>query len=83
MVKTLTIVIIAGIILFLVISEVSITAKPFRISLPSWLLGVGIILMLIGAFFVYLNGMRKGKELGQKETIEMLKEYVDEVEDKK
>lgn len=83
MVKTLTIVIIAGIMLFLVTSEVSITAKPFRISLPSWPLGVGIILMLIGAFFVYLNGMRKGNELGQKETIEMLKEYVDEVEDKK
>lgn len=83
MIKTLTIVIIAGIILFLVISEVSITAKPFRISLPSWSLGVGIILMLIGAFFVYLNGMRKGKELGQKKTIEMLKENAEEVEDKK
>lgn len=83
MVKTLTIVIIAGIILFLVISEVSITAKPFRISLPSCPLGVGIILMLIGVFFVYLNGMRKGKELGQKETIEMLKEYTEEVENKK
>lgn len=83
MVKTLTIVVIAGIMLFLVISEVSITAKPFRISLPSWHLGVGIILMLIGAFFVYLNGMRKGKELAQKETIEMLKEYTEEVENKK
>lgn len=83
MVKILTIVIIAGIILFLVISEVSITAKPFRISLPSWPLGVGIILMIIGAFFVYLNGMRKGKELAQKETIEMLKEYTEKVENKK
>lgn len=83
MVKTLTIVIIAGIMLFLVISEVSITAKPFRISLPNWTLGVGIILMLIGAFFVYLNGMRKGMKLCQKETIEMLKEYSEEVEDKK
>lgn len=62
MVKILTIVIIAGIILFLVISEVSITAKPFRISLPNWPLGVGIILMLIGVFlrcsFIRLGSIR-------------------------
>lgn len=66
------------IVSFLLISEVSLSLKPFSIQLPYWHRGLGLFLVAIG-FLVYnigeqtkgyIDGLREGSEI----TIEALKE---------
>lgn len=83
MVKSLIIVIVLGIILFLVLSKVSITANPFKISLPNWPLGLGFILISIGMFLIYFNGIRVGRVQGANAIIYMLKEKVEKTNEDK
>lgn len=83
MVKSLIIVIVSGIILFLMLSKVSITVNPFRISLPNWPLGLGVILISIGMFLIYFNGIRVGREQGENAIIYMLKEKVEKIDEDK
>lgn len=83
MVKSLIIVIVSGIILFLVLSKVSITANPFKISLPNWPLGLGVILISIGMFLIFFNGMIVGRKNAFKMIIDMPKEKVEKINEDK
>lgn len=83
MVKSLIIVIVSGIILFLMLSKVSITVNPFRISLPNWPLGLGVILISIGMFLIYFNGIRVGRVQGENAIIYMLKKKVEKINEDK
>lgn len=83
MVKSLIIVIVSGIILFLMLSKVSITVNPFKISLPNWPLGLGVILIFIGMFLIYFNGIRVGRVQGANAIIYMLKEKVEKTNEDK
>lgn len=83
MVKSLIIVIVSGIILFLVLSKASITVNPFRISLPNWIFGLGVILISIGMFLIYFNGLIVGREQGANMIIDMLKEKVEKIDEDK
>lgn len=83
MIKSLIIVIVSGIILFLVLSKASITVNPFRISLPNWPLGLGVIFISIGMFLIYFNGLIIGREQGANMIIDMLKEKVEKTNEDK
>lgn len=83
MVKSLIIVIVSGIILFLVLSKASITVNPFRISLTNWPLGLGVILISIGMFLIFFNGMIVGRKDAFKMIIDMPKEKVEKIDEDK
>lgn len=78
--KTLiTIIIVIG--LFLYISELSVSFRPFSVSLPYWYRGLGIFLVVVG-FLVYnvgerakgyADGLNSGYELTVKTIKEMAK----------
>lgn len=75
----MTILVVVG--LFLYISELSVSFKPFSISLPYWYRGLGIFLVVVG-FLVfnvgehakgYSEGLTEGYELTVKTLKEMAK----------
>lgn len=83
MTKSLIIAIIGFILLFLIFSGLEISFKPFKIELPHWRFAVGIVLMIIGSFFVYYEGVIKGQDRGMNKTIEFIEKGLNNMEDKK
>lgn len=60
------------IIALLWVGDLTITFKPFSISLPGWYKPVGIILFVL-SMAVYTKGYKHGFDDGIKECVEILK----------
>ena len=73
--------IIAALIFAAMVGELSITFKPFSISLPYWRTVVAIILIYLGLHLFYADSYLEGVKWGTKETIEQLKELSKKHED--
>ena len=69
--KTIILAIIC-IIALLWVGDLTITFKPFSISLPGWHKALGIILFVF-AMAVYTKGYKQGFDDGIKECVEILK----------
>lgn len=80
--KDLIIPIIGFIVLFLLLSGIEITFKPFKIEFPDWRFAVGIVLILIGSLVIYYDGLLKGQERGVDKTIELIGKRLNNTEDK-
>lgn len=70
------------ILLFLFAGQVSISFKPFSISLPYWHRAVGIILVVIGVCVYnigeYTSGYKKGLKAGSEVVIKLLESKIND-----
>lgn len=80
--KSLIIPTIVLIIMFIALSGIEITFKPFKIEFPQWRLGVGVILIMFGSLIIYYEGLLRGQDRGVKTTIELIQKRLNNTEDK-
>lgn len=59
-------------VIFLYTSGLELSFSPFCIKLPTWLNGVGIVLIILGVFLTNLSSYREGEIEGQKKTIQQV-----------
>ena len=80
--KSLIIPTIMLIIMFLLLSGIEISFKPFKIELPQWRFAVGVSLIIFGSLVIYYEGLLRGQDRGVKKTIEFIQERLNNTEDK-
>lgn len=68
--------------MFIALSGIEITFKPFKIEFPQWRFAVGVALIIFGSLIIYYEGLLKGQDRGVKKTIEFIQERLNNTEDK-